>query len=154
MSTYHERVWPAVWVLVASVLVIPASLMVFAPISVLAGVITGVALYAGCVGLWVLSTRTIEIVDDELRAGRARIPVSFVGEAVALSGHEAFAARGAELDARAWLLIRGGVPDVVRVPLTDPDDPTPYWLLSSRHAKKLAAAINESRRPASRVDKS
>jgi hypothetical protein len=33
------------------------------------------------------------------------------------------------------------------VPITDLTDPTPYWLLSSRHPEELAAAINGSRRP-------
>lgn len=152
MSTYHERVWPALWLLVASILVIPASLIVFAPISWLVGAITGAVLYAGCVALWLVSARTIDVGAGQLKAGRARIPLSFVGEARALDGAEAFAARGPELDARAWLLIRGGVSGVVHVSIDDPDDPTPYWLLSSRHAKKLAAAINESRQPATRPE--
>jgi hypothetical protein len=37
----------------------------------------------------------------------------------------------------------------VRIPLEDPTDPAPYWLVSSRNPKKMAAAINGSRRPAS-----
>ncbi len=44
-------------------------------------------------------------------------------------------------------MIRGWVQPVVRVPITDPADPAPYWLLSSRRPKELAAAINGSRRP-------
>jgi len=39
------------------------------------------------------------------------------------------------------------VQPVVRVPITDPADPAPYWLLSSRRPRELAAAINGSRRP-------
>jgi hypothetical protein len=33
--------------------------------------------------------------------------------------------------------VRGGV----RVDVADPDDPTPYWLVSSRHPDKLAEAL-------------
>jgi hypothetical protein len=29
----------------------------------------------------------------------------------------------------------------VKVLLDDPDDPTPYWLISSRHPRQLAAAV-------------
>ncbi len=47
------------------------------------------------------------------------------------------------LDARAWLLLRGWIPGVVRVRLDDPDDPTPYWLVSSRHPRRLAAALTK-----------
>nr|WP_284301161.1 DUF3093 family protein [Homoserinibacter gongjuensis] len=49
--------------------------------------------------------------------------------------------RGVRLHADAWLLIRGWIPDVVRVELDDPQDPTPYWIISSRRADELAAAI-------------
>jgi Protein of unknown function (DUF3093) len=44
-------------------------------------------------------------------------------------------------------VIRGWVHSVVRVPITDPADPAPYWLLSTRRPTELAAAINGSRRP-------
>ena len=50
-----------------------------------------------------------------------------------------------KLDARAWLLIRGWVDPVVRVRLTDPKDPTPYWLVSSRHPEAVVAALEEPR---------
>jgi hypothetical protein len=36
---------------------------------------------------------------------------------------------------------------VVRVPITDAADPSPYWPVSTRHPNELAAAINGSRRP-------
>lgn len=149
MTTYHERLWPALWIPWALLLVIPASLLVLEPVSWLAGAVTGIVLYMGSVGLWIASSQPIDVLDGELRAGRARISLAFLGEAEAIEGHDAFLARGQNLNPRAWLLIRGGVADVVRVPVLDPDDPTPYWLLSTRQAKRLAAAINSSRRPVS-----
>ena len=53
--------------------------------------------------------------------------------------------RGAQLDARAWPLIRGWVSPVVRVTVTDPQDPTPYWLVSTRHPEKLVEALETAR---------
>ena len=53
--------------------------------------------------------------------------------------------RGVRLDARAYLLIRGWIPGLVRVELDDPDDPTPYWLVSTRHPVRLAAALSRGR---------
>jgi Protein of unknown function (DUF3093) len=82
-----------------------------------------------------------------LRAGRAEIPLDQTGEAVPAFDAAARIERGTGLDARAYLVIRGWVHPVVRVPITDPADPTPYWLLSSRRPKELAAVINGSRRP-------
>lgn len=138
---YRERLWPAPWLYVATALVIPASLLVFLPISLGVGVGVAVALYAGCVVLLLAASPTITVTADELVAGRARIPLAFVGSVDQFAGDEARAERGPGLDARAWLLIRGWVDPVVRIEIADPEDPTPYWLVSTRRPAALAAAL-------------
>jgi hypothetical protein len=148
MTRYRERLWPAPWLLIASALVIPASMLVLAPISVPAGIVTAIVLYAGCVALFLLGAPTIEVDDRMLRAGRAQVSLDFVGEPRVHTGEEATLERGQRLDARAWLMIRGSVDPVVVVPITDTADPTPYWLISTRRPRELAAAIQGSRRPA------
>jgi hypothetical protein len=148
MTRYRERLWPAPWLLIASALVIPASILVLAPISLPAGIATAVFLYAGCVALFLLGAPIIEVDDRMLRAGRARVSLDLLGEPRVFTGEEATLARGQRLDARAWLLIRGSIDPVVAVPLHDPADPTPYWLISTRRPRELAAAIEGSRRPA------
>ncbi|MCW4459593.1 DUF3093 domain-containing protein [Microbacterium sp. MPKO10] len=152
MTIYNERLWPAKWIPWALLLVIPATLLVLQPVSWLVGAITGPILYLACLALWILSASTLAVEDGTLRAGRATIDTQFLGEAEAIYADDAFAARGRDLDPRAWLVIRGGVKDVVRVPVTDQDDPTPYWLLSTRSADALAAAINDARRPTARIE--
>jgi hypothetical protein len=82
--------------------------------------------------------------DGELRAGRARIPVRLLGAPVA---HDATASRrlaGMDADARAYLLLRPYVKRSVQVPVHDPDDPTPYWLLSTRHPDRLVTALGHA----------
>jgi hypothetical protein len=79
-----------------------------------------------------------------LSAGRARIDVSLLGRPVAVTGMEARAARGPGLDPRGWHLIRGGIDGIVVVPVTDPDDPTPTWTISSRTPDRLAAAVQRA----------
>ncbi len=143
--TYRERLWPAPWIYIATALVIPASLLVFLPISPVAGVVVAIGLYLGIVVVLIATTPTVEVADGELRAGRARLPLAVVGDVVAAHGPDAVRERGTGLHADAWLLIRGWIPDVVRVTLDDPADPTPYWLISSRHADELAAAIRSAR---------
>jgi hypothetical protein len=138
---YRERLWPAPWLYFATALVIPASLLVFLPINLLAGIGVAVVLYVGCVLLLLAASPRITVAGDELTAGRARIPLALIGSAEAFSGDEARAERGTRLDARAWLLIRGWVDPVVRIQITDPQDPTPYWLVSSRRPAELAAAL-------------
>jgi len=141
-STYRERLWPAPWVFIATALVIPASLLVFLPISLPVGAAVAVGLYAAVVGVLIWTTATIEVTGSEFRAGRARMPRSVVARAQAFEGAEATAERGVRLDARAWLLLRGWIPGVVRVELDDPSDPTPYWLVSTRNPSRLAAALS------------
>jgi hypothetical protein len=75
------------------------------------------------------------------RAGRARIEAVHLGEVVALDAEETRRVAGPEADARAYLLLRPYLKRAVRVEITDPDDPAPYWLVSSRHPDELARAI-------------
>jgi hypothetical protein len=138
---YRERLRPALWVYLATALVIPASLLVFLPISLIAGIAAAVLLYGAIVGVLLATTATIEVTDDELRAGRAHISRRHVASAAGYRGDEARAERGVRLDMRAWLLLRGWIDPVVRIELDDPADPTPYWLVSTRHPDELAAAL-------------
>lgn len=141
MSNYRERLWPAAWVFVATALVIPASLLVFLPISTTAGVVCAAGLYGAIVVILLVTTPTVEVDDTLFTAGRARLPLSAVASATAFTGAEATEQRGTALDVRAWLLLRGWIPGVVKVQLDDPSDPTPYWLVSTRHPAELAAAL-------------
>jgi hypothetical protein len=142
MPIYRERLWPAPWVFIATALVIPASLLVFLPISQLAGIICAIVLYGAIVTTLLATTPLVEVTDSEFVAGRAQLPRAAVATAEAFDGTEATAERGQRLDARAWLLLRGWIPGIVRVELDDPTDPTPYWLVSTRHPRRLAEALS------------
>ena len=144
MTIYRERLWAAPWVYVSTALVIPASLLVFLPISEIAGVISAVVLYGGIVIALFVTTPLVEVTDEQFTAGRARLPRSAIAGVGAYTGAEATAERGTRLDARAWLLLRGWIPGIVHVTLNDPDDPTPYWLVSTRHPEELAAALSST----------
>jgi hypothetical protein len=147
MPEYREKLWPTPWIYLATLLLVPASILVLAPVSLPAGIATGVVLYLAVVASLSMSAPVIEVHDGMLRAGRATIALTYTGQAVPAFDAEARIERGTGLDARAFLVIRGWVQPVVKVPITDPSDPAPYWLLSSRRPKELAAAINGSRRP-------
>ena len=147
MPDYRERRWPTPWLYVSSLILIPASILVLAPVSLPAGIATGILLYVAMVGSLSLTAPVVEVSGERFRAGRAEIPLAQTGEAVGSDGDAARVERGTGLDARAFLVIRGWVRGVVRVPVVDPADPTPYWLVSTRRPNELAAAINGSRRP-------
>jgi hypothetical protein len=147
MPEYREKLWPTPWIYLSSLLLVPASILVLAPVSMPAGIATGVVLYLGVVGTLSLTAPVVEVAGGRLRAGRAEIELAHTGEAIAFEPAAARVQRGTALDARAFLVIRGWIGPVVRVPVVDEADPTPYWLVSSRRPDELAAAINGSRRP-------
>ena len=103
------------------------------------------ALLAGVYGLfaWVGGT-TVSVRDGVLHAGRARIEVALLGPAEPLDAEGTRRVHGVEADARAFLLTRPYLKRSVRVPVEDPRDPTPYWLISSRRPDRLAAALGRA----------
>ena len=141
MSNYREKLWPAWWLYLATALVMPASMLVFVPINFTTGVIVAIVLYLGIVISLILGSPVIEVTESALYAGRATLSIDPVGDVAAFRGDAAKLKRGRELDARAWLMIRGWISAVVTVEVKDPADPTPYWLLSTRNPEALAEAI-------------
>ncbi|MEO6826096.1 MAG: DUF3093 domain-containing protein [Microbacteriaceae bacterium] len=142
MTVYRERLRASPWTFVATALLIPMSLLILVPISLVAGIVAAVLLYGAATVALIVSAPLIEVTGTEFRAGRARVPRHQLGPAVTFSGNDAFVQRGQRLDARAWTVLSSAANSVVKVPIRDPEDPAPYWLVSTRHPKDLAAALN------------
>lgn len=83
----------------------------------------------------------IRVAGGVLRAGRAQISVGLLGDVAPLDAEETRRVAGVDADARAYLLLRPYLKRAVQVTLADPADPTPYWLLHTRHPETLAAAM-------------
>jgi hypothetical protein len=83
----------------------------------------------------------VRVVDGELRAGEARLPLRFVGHVDVVPREHKQAALGPDLDPTAFLLHRAWIGPVVRIEVTDPDSDTPYWVVSSRDPDALVAAL-------------
>jgi hypothetical protein len=86
----------------------------------------------------------VSVRDQTFRAGRARIPVALLGAPVALDAAGSRRLAGVDADARAYLLLRPYVKGSVQVPVQDPADPAPYWLVSTRRPDRLVAAIRSA----------
>lgn len=140
-AVWSERLWPGPWgwaLLVAFTLMLG---VVLVPVDAVLAVVVALVALAGGLTAAVLLTPTVSVRDGELRAGRAHIPVAVLGEVTVLEADGMRAELGPRLDARAHVCLRGWVRSGVRVELADPDDPTPYWLVSSRHPDGLARAL-------------
>lgn len=105
---------------------------------------TGVLVASMAGGFAWYGAARIVVGDGELRAGRAHIPLRHVGTVEPLDTEAARRAFGVEADARAHLVLRPYAHRAVRIEVTDPADPTPYWLVSTRHPDHLAAALSAS----------
>ena len=136
--------WPAPWIFLSTALVIPASVLVFLPINAAVGYVTAAVLYTGVVTVLVSTSPSVEVTESHFIAGRAQLPLEFIGETQAFRGEEATLERGRRLDARAWLVIRGWISPVVKVRITDPSDPVPYWLVSSRRPDQIVDALSKA----------
>ncbi len=90
--------------------------------------------------VWIGSAR-LALHDGVLHAGTAHIGVEHLGVPEALDREETRRVHGVDADARAFLLTRPYLHHSVKVPVHDPADPTPYWLLSTRHPRRLATAL-------------
>jgi Protein of unknown function (DUF3093) len=105
----------------------------------------------GVLGLLLALTLTsygsarLTVTAGEFHAGRAHIDLAHLGPAEVLDAEETRLAMGPGADARAFLVMRPYLKRAVRVRVEDPADPTPYWLVGSRHPDALAAALDARR---------
>lgn len=152
MSHYRERLAvPARWWLLLAGLAASVWLVYELPFGPRVSLpAAGGAFALGAVALLLYGRLSIDVDAGGVRVGRARLPLTALGRAEALTGEEARAARGPGLDRRAYVAIRGYVPGVVRIEVDDPADPTPYWLVSTRRPERLVAGLEAARQTAGR----
>ena len=143
-NEYRERLGPSLWVLVSAALAGPMAALVLAPIDTTIALVAGAGIGVLLIALMIAAAPVVEIRDGELRAGRAHIGVEFLGTPEVHVGDDARHARGAGLDPRSWHLIRGGIDGIVVIPVTDVDDPTTAWVISSRTPDRLSAAVRRA----------
>ncbi len=112
-----------------------------------AWLVTAVAMLVLAAVLISVGSARLTVRDGVFRAGRASIPGRHLGAATALDPESTRRISGVEADARAYLLLRPYLKRAVKVEITDPADPAPYWLVATRHPDRLAqalTALNES----------
>ncbi|MCI2419846.1 DUF3093 domain-containing protein [Saccharopolyspora sp. K220] len=94
--------------------------------------------------VWLGRTK-IEIRDDELWVGDAHLPLRFIDDVEVVTAAEQRRALGPDLDPAAFMVHRASIHTSVRIWLNDADDPTPYWVVSTRRPDELVAALKDQR---------
>jgi hypothetical protein len=142
MQAYSERLGvPASWWALSLLMGVSAGLvgLVFGIVPTLVLTLAGGALTSWAIGAY--GSVRITVTETELLAGRARIPLSALGEGTALDPETARSLRMEGADPRAFMLLRSCVPRAARIEVVDPDDPTPYLYLSSRNPQRLVDVV-------------
>lgn len=87
----------------------------------------------------------IVLTDQILLVGKMVLPLSVLGEANFLEGDQAIFERGPGLSPGSQRLFRGDISSVVKIMITDENDPTEYVLFSSRKGADLVSALDANR---------
>jgi hypothetical protein len=95
--------------------------------------------------VWWLGRSRLEIAEGEVRIRGAHLPLEYVSGEVALDMHTLRRVVGREGDPAAFVSIRPWIGPGVQLWLDDPDDPTPYWVVSSRHPDRVVAVLRAAR---------
>ena len=88
-----------------------------------------------------MGRRRIRLAGGELWVGPAHIPIRHLGQVEVIHPSAKRRALGPDLDPAAFVLHSAWIGPVLRVELTDPQDPTPYWVFSVRRAEELAGLL-------------
>jgi hypothetical protein len=144
---YRERLWVPWWwwpigiglstVMATQVNMGVRDLPNWLPYAMMALVAVGVLLWLGRIEVRVVSTGS----DVELWAGQAHLPASVITRSAVVPRSAKSAGLGRQLDPAAFVLHRNWIGPMVLVVLNDPDDPTPYWMVSCRYPERVLAAL-------------
>jgi len=143
-SSFKERSpWP-IWLwLFLLFLAASLALAFWAALGTRWGWITMLVEFLGLLFISQRSALTLEVTDSELRVGEAHIERKFLGQVEVLTAEEMRKWRGPLSDPASYMALRFWIPAGVKIEINDPADPTPYWLVSSKKAQPLAAALSQ-----------
>jgi len=141
---FSERQFPALTFYLVALLIIPPVWLVLLPVNSALGLIAGSAIYVAICLFMTLRARKISVMPKFLTVGLAKIPLESLGEVQVIEGQNIKAELGVQLDRNAFLAFKSGLPQLVKVSIRDPNDPTNYLLISSRRGHLLKRAIESN----------
>jgi hypothetical protein len=138
---YSEWVLPNWTSFLPTLAIFPSMWLTFLPINVNVGFWSGVALTALVVLLMIAKSARIEVTGSSLKVSNAQIERKFIKSVEVIDADQGFFERGSGLDTRAWIHFQGSVKTLAKVWISDPEDPTPYWLFSTRNPAELKRVL-------------
>ena len=146
MSTkFKERTpWP-IWLwLFLLFLAATLALAFWAALGMRWGWLTALFQLLGLIYLSQRSLLEIEIREGQLFVNEARIEIKYLGKIEILSADQMRQWRGPLSDPAGYMALRFWISTGVKIEVNDPRDKAPYWLLSSKKAQPLVAALSQN----------
>lgn len=142
IPVFQERLWPSLgmWVfafIMTTSLGIAYSQAYGKDLGFIVAITTTLAVAIGLI----VNTPLIQVDELNFRVGRARLPLEHVGKIQVLDDAQSRRARSTDANSNAHFQLRGGIKGSVIVEVTDPQDPHPYWQVSTRKPDSLLAAL-------------
>ena len=139
---YQEAVLPSVLATLPVLAVFPIVTLILTPLTdVIAAVFFGAIGFAVTLVAVLAGSPRISILEIEGRktlfVGRAKVQTSLLGQVQLISFKESRYERGPKLHARAFTSFQPSAKYMLKVFINDPNDPTPYWLFSTRKPREI-----------------
>jgi hypothetical protein len=120
---------------------LPAVVLVSEPFDYRIGIAAGLILVISSWGALFFLAPVIQVGSSNLTISRAKIPRNLLGKIEEISKDQIFSERGPNLNPAAFKVFQGTVKTAVKIAVNDPNDPTPYWIISTRKPAQLASAL-------------
>lgn len=153
-SLFHERLHPGPFVVCIAIIFGVLLGAILTPLSEIVGVATAITLGAFFPALLVASSPVVEVREDVVAAGPARIEVDVLGEPRILNKADVEKILGPDIRPLDFRVVRGWISTGVEVPVIDPDDPTPALVLSLRRPEDFALALKAAQKKRAHEDSS
>ena len=142
---FRERLTvPIMWWLLAGLFSLSVLIAIGAYLDATWAVGTSIATFSVAAAIFGSASILISVDEKEIHVGRATIERAYIAACRALSAEDTRRRTGVEADARAHMVLRPYIKTAVEITLEDPVDPVPYWLVSTRHPRRLAAALQDA----------
>jgi len=144
-SAYSERVLPSLSFYLAALFVPAALFLVALPFSEIFPFVVAAGSYFTIILVTAIKAPKISIGHARLKVGTAAIALSALGTASSIEREDQFSEKSHKLSPFAFTKFQIGIKGLVKIEVNDPADPTPYWLVSTRHPEVVVAYLNAKR---------
>lgn len=127
-------------------LILPTLWLTLAPINALVGIVFGIlGTISVAWSMWANSAKIL-VSGSRVQVGKASIEARFIGVCEEVPFATRFAQRVPNLDPNAFLRLQNSQKGLVKMQIVDKNDPTPYWVVSTKRPAQLLAAIEQAKK--------